>query len=84
MLLVSWENYLINVRRSFFLVPKAQLVSYIVYKDEALVGGSNPISSVTGIAVPEYTVQFRRLKLNDRGQETLNYNGPPKKKPKAL
>lgn len=59
----------------FFLLDQAQLATNIFYTDDPVVGGSKPISTLTGVEVPEDTPQLRNLKLYDRSQETLKYNG---------
>lgn len=48
------------------------------YKDDPVVGGSKPVSTVLGLEVPEYTEQYRYLKLNKRDHKTSDFNTPLK------
>lgn len=61
----------------YFLEPKSLLPPNILMQGGGHAGGSKPLTVLSGLEVPEYTQQFRNFKFNDRGQETLHYNGPP-------
>lgn len=62
----------------YFLVHKLQLGSTnIRNKDNPVVGWSKPVSIVSGREVPEDTQQYRNLKQNERGHETLDYYAAP-------